>query len=91
MSRLRDIALKIAVWAKATVRRVVLRLPQGAPAPAEWLTSARRLGRVWPSVAGVRRFRKGGEPPTGGVGQDKCVCWTAWSRNRSKELCTLPD
>ena len=25
------------------------------------------------------------------VGQDKCVCWTAWSRNGSRELGTLPD
>ena len=38
---------------KATVRRVVLGLSQGRLALAEWLTSARRLGGVWPSVAGV--------------------------------------
>ena len=49
--RLRDFLLKIAVWVKATVRRVVLHLPQGAPAEAEWLAIARRLGGVGPPVA----------------------------------------
>ena len=51
--RLRDFLLKIAVWVKATVRRVVLHLPRGAPAEAEWLVIARNLGAVRPPVAGV--------------------------------------
>ena len=42
--RLRDFLLKIAVWVKATVRRIVLHLPLGAPAQAEWLGIARNLG-----------------------------------------------
>lgn len=49
--RLRDFLLKIAVWVKVTVRRVVLHLPQGAPAEAEWLAIARKLGGVGPPVA----------------------------------------
>ena len=49
--RLRDFLLKIAVWVKATVRRVVLHLPRGAPAQAEWLAIARNLGGVGPPVA----------------------------------------
>ncbi|MDE0628886.1 MAG: transposase [Bryobacterales bacterium] len=49
---LQNFLLKVVVW----VRRVLLHLPQGAPAQAEWLTIVRRLGGVGPSVAGVRRL-----------------------------------
>ena len=51
--RLRDFLLKIAVWVKVTVRRVVLHLPRGAPAETEWLVIARNLGAVGSPVAGV--------------------------------------
>lgn len=51
--RLRDFLLKIAVRVRATVRRIVLHLPLGAPAQAEWLAIARNLGGVGPPVAGV--------------------------------------
>ena len=51
--RLRDVLLKIAVWVKATVRRIVLHLPLGAPAQPEWLGIARNLGGVGAPVAGA--------------------------------------
>ena len=51
--RLRDLLLKIAVRVKATARRIVLHLPLGAPAQAEWLAIARNLGAVGPPVAGA--------------------------------------
>lgn len=57
--RVRDILLKIAVWVRATVVRVLLHLPQGAPARAEWLTIVRRLGA---GAAGQAGLLDGPEP-----------------------------
>ena len=51
--RLRDFLLKIAVRVQVTVRRIVLHLPLGAPAAAEWVAIAGHLGGVGPPVAGV--------------------------------------
>lgn len=51
--RSRDFLLKIAVWVKSTVRRVVLHLPQAAPAQAEWQRITRRLVREGPALAGA--------------------------------------
>ena len=49
--RLRHFLLKVAVWLKATVRRVAPHRPRGAPAKVEWLAIARKLGGAGPPVA----------------------------------------
>jgi hypothetical protein len=41
---LRERLLKLGVWVSASVRRIVLHLPQSAPWRSDWCRIARRLG-----------------------------------------------